>query len=92
MSDEKAVSVSANESIGLSGHSGGGITFTAGKGWAEPGGKQWPNGVIKFCIGDTEILVIDDDGIVYKSQRAQDAGEAHRVVLEFFNKHFVNPA
>lgn len=68
---------------------GGDIIFSSGKGFVEPGGKRWPDGVIRFRIGDEEVLTVDHEGIVYNGVRVIDSGEAHRVVLDFFNRHFI---
>lgn len=74
-------------------HAGGDICFTSGLGWIEPGGKKWPDGVIKFLIGSeaNEILRLDSEGMTYKGQHINDAGEAHKAFLKFLNDNFRPP-
>jgi hypothetical protein len=40
---------------------------------------------IEFCIDGVVILRLDEEGFIYKSQRIEDAGEAHRTFLEVFH-------
>jgi hypothetical protein len=43
-----------------------------------------PDKSIRFAVDNsrTEILRIDADGMTYKGQRIEDAGEAHRAFIE----------
>jgi len=41
-----------------------------------------PNTIIFSCLPGTEIMRLDIDGMVYKGQRIEDGGEAHRAFLE----------
>ena len=55
-------------------------------GWE--GGSDWsrvePTNNIFFNCGNAAnpVLVLDKDGMIYKGQRIEDAGEAHRAFLE----------
>lgn len=40
-----------------------------------------PNTIIFSCLPGTEIMRLDIDGMVYKGQRIEDGGEAHRAFL-----------
>lgn len=41
---------------------------------------------IFFCVNDgEELLRLDSQGMVYKGQRVDDAGEAHRAFMEVMN-------
>lgn len=42
-------------------------------------------GVIRFKTGNPPevVLVLDKDGFIYKGQRIEDAGEAHRLFVEW---------
>ena len=40
-----------------------------------------PNVIIFSCLLGIEILRLDIDGMVYKGQRIEDGGEAHRAFL-----------
>jgi hypothetical protein len=41
------------------------------------------NSIFFNCGASAEpVLVLDKDGMIYKGQRIEDAGEAHRVFLE----------
>lgn len=37
---------------------------------------------IRFTAGTECILVLDEEGMIYKGQRIEDAGEAHRAFLD----------
>jgi len=42
-----------------------------------------PQNSITFnCSAPEPVLVLDKDGMIYKGQRIEDAGEAHRAWLE----------
>ena len=41
-----------------------------------------PTRVITFHAGGTEVLRLDGEGMTYKGQRVEDAGEAHRAFME----------
>uniref|UniRef100_A0A6M3L5J8 Uncharacterized protein n=1 Tax=viral metagenome TaxID=1070528 RepID=A0A6M3L5J8_9ZZZZ len=45
------------------------------------------NNTIKFYTGDnlTEVMRLDKDGMIYKGNRIEDAGEAHRAFLDVMN-------
>ena len=40
------------------------------------------NNTISFKVRDEEVLLLDEQGMTYKGQVIQDAGEAHRAFLE----------
>ena len=40
------------------------------------------NSIIFNCGAPEPVLVLDKDGMTYKGQRIEDAGEAHRALLE----------
>ena len=42
---------------------------------------------IKFLDNDNEIIRIDAKGFHYHGQFIEDAGEAHRLLVEFLRKH-----
>ena len=42
---------------------------------------------IKFLDNDNEIIRIDAQGFHYRGQFIDDAGEAHRLLVEFLRKH-----
>ena len=42
---------------------------------------------IKFLDNDNEIIRIDAEGFHYRGQFIGDAGEAHRLLVEFLRKH-----
>jgi hypothetical protein len=42
---------------------------------------------IKFVQDDNEIIRIDGKGFHYRGQFIEDAGEAHRLLVEFLRKH-----
>ena len=44
--------------------------------------KIEPSNRIVFNCGAVPVLVLDKDGMIYKGQRIEDAGEAHRAWLE----------
>jgi hypothetical protein len=51
--------------------------------WADAWSKVEPQNKIFFnCGASAPVLVLDKDGMIYKGQRIEDAGEAHRVFLE----------
>ena len=55
------------------------IRWEAGSLWA----KVDPSSSIFFNCGAAKaVLVLDKDGMIYKGQRIEDAGEAHRAWLE----------
>jgi len=40
------------------------------------------NSIFFNCGASKAVLVLDKDGMIYKGQRIEDAGEAHRAFLE----------
>lgn len=44
---------------------------------------------IAFIVGRTTIMRLDEQGMTYKGQRVDDAGEAHRAFLEMI-QHIKN--
>ena len=42
---------------------------------------------IKFLDNGNEIIRIDAKGFHYRGQFIEDAGEAHRLLVEFLRKH-----
>lgn len=42
---------------------------------------------IKLLDNGTEIIRIDSQGFHYRGQFIDDAGEAHRLLVEFLRKH-----
>jgi hypothetical protein len=40
------------------------------------------NNVIFTCGSPEPVLVLDEQGMIYKGKRIEDAGEAHRAFLE----------
>ena len=45
--------------------------------------QQLENNITFHCGPDSrEIMRLDEDGMVYKGQRIDDAGEAHRAFLQ----------
>jgi len=40
------------------------------------------NSIFFNCGASKAVLVLDKDGMTYKGQRIEDAGEAHRAFLE----------
>jgi hypothetical protein len=40
------------------------------------------NSIFFNCGASKSVLVLDKDGMIYKGQRIEDAGEARRVFLE----------
>ena len=49
-----------------------------------PNSHQLENDSVTFHCGpdSREIMRLDEDGMVYKGQRIDDAGEAHRAFLQ----------
>ena len=41
---------------------------------------------IRFVVEGKAIIVLDKDGMVYKGKRVEDAGEAHRLFIEFMGQ------
>jgi hypothetical protein len=53
----------------------------------EEGKSLWANidpqnSIFFNCGASLAVLVLDKDGMIYKGQRIEDAGEAHRAFLE----------
>lgn len=42
---------------------------------------------IKFLANDNEIIRIDSKGFHYRDQFIEDAGEAHRLLVDFLRKN-----
>lgn len=42
---------------------------------------------IKFFTNDNEVIRIDGTGFHYRGQFIEDAGEAHRLLVDFLRKH-----
>ena len=50
--------------------------------------KQPSNSNIKFCAPPgEEVIRIDKEGFHYRGQFIEDAGEAHRLLLEFLRQN-----
>lgn len=41
---------------------------------------------VVFCVDDGEPLILEKDGFIYKGERVEDAGEAHRLFLDWLRK------
>lgn len=48
----------------------------------EHGIQHSPSNTVIFRLGSVEILRLDPSGMTYKGQLVEDAGEAHRALLE----------
>ncbi len=52
-----------------------------------------PNNNVIFDLGTgTEVLKLDKDGFVYKGERINDAGEAHRLFIQVMQGQPIAPA
>lgn len=45
-----------------------------------------PNNIV-FSDGTSDVIRIDSEGFHYRGQFIKDAGEAHRLLVEFLRKH-----
>jgi hypothetical protein len=46
-----------------------------------------PENAIQFKEGSTEVIRLDAEGFHYRGQFIADAGEAHRLLVEFLKRH-----
>ena len=52
--------------------------------WTELNSSTEDSNIIKFYVGEflKEVMRLDKDGMIYKGNRIEDAGEAHRAFLD----------
>ena len=55
--------------------------------WTELNSSTEDSNTIKFYVGEflKEVMRLDKDGMIYKGNRIEDAGEAHRAFLDVMN-------
>ena len=50
-----------------------------------------PRGIISFNNSTEEVIRITSDGFHYRGQFIADAGEAHRLLVDFLRQHQPKP-